>query len=144
MDGRDVPSTERHIHMWRKHHLRYEHLNCRSLRFLVNHFVHFNSTISSTVPFSLPNIAQSYWHLGMHQKGNTALERYGIDSYELHPRFVNSSGYDDFDLAIVTLNKRIQFNRNMKPICLPSGAGNYFGKLTTVAGWLVKLFARKT
>lgn len=61
--------------------------------------------------------------------------RYDVEHYEIHPKFVNFSVYDDYDLAMVTLQGRIQFNRNIKPICLITLYDDYTGLLVRVSGW---------
>lgn len=66
-------------------------------------------------------------------------EREGVTfrtaGFQLHPRFINSTYYDIFDIAIAVVDKNIVFNRNIKPICLPSVPTNFFGEEATVAGW---------
>lgn len=40
------------------------------------------------------------------------------------------------DIAILTLDQPVKYSHNIRPICLPSGAGRQYNGLTgTVAGW---------
>lgn len=63
--------------------------------------------------------------------------RYNVEHYELHPRFLNYSVYDDYDMAMVTLVGRIQFNQNVHPICLTTVNDDYTGRIVTVSGKLI-------
>lgn len=60
---------------------------------------------------------------------------YNVAHYMLHPKFRNLTVYDDFDMALVTVVKRIKFNYAVKPICLPQAYTSYIGQAGTVAGW---------
>jgi hypothetical protein len=66
--------------------------------------------------------------LGMHDSSAMDGEKYGIAEAKLHPKFTNLSIYDDYDMAIITLNRKIQFNKNVKPICLPSANEVFSGR----------------
>lgn len=63
--------------------------------------------------------------------------RYHIADIELHPRWVNSSTFDDFDMALITLDRPIEFNERVRPICLPEVNGEvpFYGQRVIVAGW---------
>lgn len=39
------------------------------------------------------------------------------------------------DVAILTLDSPVQFRRDIRPICMPSGSAAYAGKTATVIGW---------
>lgn len=39
------------------------------------------------------------------------------------------------DIAILTLSEPVAFTKQIRPICLPSGAQLYAGKAATVIGW---------
>lgn len=60
---------------------------------------------------------------------------YGVEHIMLHPKFTNYSVYDDYDIALVTVQGRIKFTRNIRPICLTTPHNNYIGMKLTVAGW---------
>lgn len=61
--------------------------------------------------------------------------RYGTVDAKLHPKFLNLTIYDDYDMAIITLDRQIQFNKNVRPICLPSPTDVFVGQSGIVAGW---------
>lgn len=61
--------------------------------------------------------------------------RYNIANAVLHPKFVNLTIYDDYDLALITVNKKIEFGRNVRPICLPSAIQEFSDHTAIVAGW---------
>ena len=71
----------------------------------------------------------------MHDSRKQDGDQYGIFDAKLHPKFKNLSIYDDYDMAIITVNKKIQFNRNVKPICLPTPGESFSGRYGIVAGW---------
>lgn len=60
---------------------------------------------------------------------------YKIANYMLHPKFKNLTVYDDYDMALVMVNKRIRFSRTVKPICLPKANDDFTSLTGTVAGW---------
>lgn len=75
------------------------------------------------------------WRLGMHSlqvKGGTVFR---TRKYELHPKFRSDKYYDDYDMAIVTVDRKINFNNNILPICLQTAPEMHFGEKATVAGW---------
>ena len=56
---------------------------------------------------------------------------------ELHPKFINHSIYDDYDIAVITLVERIEFSSKIRTICLPQPNAEYPGRYAIVAGWCV-------
>lgn len=54
-------------------------------------------------------------------------------------RVVRHRGFDSRtlynDIAILTLDSPVQFNKQIRPICLPSGSSSYAGNTATVIGW---------
>jgi secreted trypsin-like serine protease len=55
-------------------------------------------------------------------------------------RVVRHKGFDSRtlfnDIAILTLDQKVQFSRGVRPVCLPSPASGLFnGKIGTVVGW---------
>lgn len=83
----------------------------------------------------MPNPLATTWVLGMHILDSTDGVMYGTASYELHPNFANNSFYDDYDFTIVEVDRRIEFNHNIKPICLPTPGQEYSGHRAIVSGW---------
>lgn len=76
----------------------------------------------------------------MHDQRTQDGTMYPIAHYELHPKFTNHSIYDDYDMALVTLNRKIRFSHTVKPICLPMPNTEYTGRYGIVSGWLVECF----
>ncbi|XP_052126172.1 proclotting enzyme-like [Frankliniella occidentalis] len=54
-------------------------------------------------------------------------------------RVVRHRGFDSRtlynDVAILTLDSPVQYRRDIRPICMPSGSAGYSGKTATVIGW---------
>lgn len=69
--------------------------------------------------FYTPNTLETYWVLGMHNQHTKDGQQYLVKSLELHPKFINHTVYDDYDIALVTLQTKIQFSDKVVPICLP-------------------------
>lgn len=69
--------------------------------------------------FYLPSVLSTYWILGMHNQHQKDGDRYEVKHVDLHPKFVNHSIYDDYDISLVTLHTQIRFTNKIKPICLP-------------------------
>lgn len=61
--------------------------------------------------------------------------RYNTMEYVLHPKFINETKHDDYDMAIAVVDREIHFNRHVVPICLPFPIENVDNKFLTVAGW---------
>lgn len=83
----------------------------------------------------MPNPLDSIWVLGMHVLDSEDGEIYGTASFELHPNFMNNSFYDDFDFTMVEVDRRIEFNHYIRPICLPTPGQEYSGQRAIVSGW---------
>ena len=54
-----------------------------------------------------------------------------LSKITLHPR--------DYDVAIFTLSEKIQFNKKIAPICLPSVKKNYGGMSGIATGWGINM-----
>ncbi|KAJ8967876.1 hypothetical protein NQ317_016088 [Molorchus minor] len=54
-------------------------------------------------------------------------------------RVVRHRGFDPRtlynDIAILTLDSAVDFSKQVRPVCLPSGSGGHTGKTGTVIGW---------
>lgn len=71
----------------------------------------------------------------MHKVSSKGGDAYKTASFLYHPNFKNGSVFDDFDIAIVTVDRTIKFGTNAKPICLPSSGEDFTGRKVIVAGW---------
>ncbi|KAG5669858.1 hypothetical protein PVAND_000149 [Polypedilum vanderplanki] len=88
------------------------------------------------------NQLQSEWMVGQNKVSDSKLKKatqnlYKTQKYEFHPSFRASPLFDDYDLCIVTVERPINFNSEIKPICLPyvGENQNYYNRKVTVAGW---------
>lgn len=71
----------------------------------------------------------------MHDSRTQDGTKYNIENAVLHPKFINLTIYDDYDMALITLTNKIRFGTNVKPICLPTPIADFTGRTGTVAGW---------
>lgn len=62
-------------------------------------------------------------------------KRYNIQNAVLHPKFINLTIYDDYDMALITVTHKIRFGTNVKPICMPTPIEEFSGRSGIVAGW---------
>jgi hypothetical protein len=70
----------------------------------------------------------------MHDTDAQDGQRYNIQHFELHPYFNNYSVYDDYDMALITLQQIILFSWKVHPICLTTPADDYTSKWVHVSG----------
>jgi Trypsin len=71
----------------------------------------------------------------MHSRVERNGEHFRTIYYENHPKFMNTTHYDDYDMALATVDRSMSFNRNIKPICFPDVSDSFVGIKATVAGW---------
>lgn len=75
--------------------------------------------------FYTPSPLETYWVLGMHNQHIKDGDSYEVGQLDLHPKFINHTVYDDYDIAIVTLRTHILFSERVNPICLPDSCMKY-------------------
>lgn len=79
----------------------------------------------------------SYWILGSHKyrEANTRLQMREVKFHEDFHRSREIGEY--FDLALVTLQEKVTFSREILPICLPSRDAQFNDHEGLFAGWFV-------
>ncbi|CAG7724779.1 unnamed protein product [Allacma fusca] len=60
-------------------------------------------------------------------------EDYSVDKKEIHPNY-NPADFRN-DLALLKLNRPVQYKEHIVPVCLPKYRQNFEGKHGTVVGW---------
>ena len=59
-----------------------------------------------------------------------------VNTSVIHPKFLSSYGIDrGSDIGLLKLDKPIEFQANMMPICLPQDDDKFQEKLAWVTGW---------
>lgn len=61
-------------------------------------------------------------------------ERRRVAEIILHPDYENLN-VDSYDVAILVLDKPVEYQANIMPICLPQVNQSFIGRLGTVSGW---------
>ncbi|XP_003745882.1 venom protease-like [Galendromus occidentalis] len=61
-------------------------------------------------------------------------ERRRVADVIIHPDYENLN-VDSYDVAILVLDKPVEYQANIMPICLPQPNQSFLGKLATVSGW---------
>lgn len=62
-------------------------------------------------------------------------EEYNVLQIRVHPNFQFTPQADRYDVAILVLDRPVQYRENIMPICLPEKGADFTGRTATVAGW---------
>ncbi|XP_015783558.1 brain-specific serine protease 4 isoform X1 [Tetranychus urticae] len=62
-------------------------------------------------------------------------EIFTVTDVRLHPNFRFTPQADRYDVAVLVLDRPVQYRDNIKPICLPQKGANFLGRGAFVAGW---------
>lgn len=95
-------------------------------------------TLSTAACFERPEllIERPYWVVGKHFDLILRTDQYTSFEYQYHPKYSwRNSRNRQYDLAIVTTDRRVGFSRRVRPICLPKVDEQFNGKLATIIGW---------
>lgn len=75
------------------------------------------------------------WILGIHENKPEG-EIYFTANFAYHPYFdYPYDHYPLFDLALVTLHRKIDFSFRVAPICMPKEGQTFYGQKVIAAGW---------
>lgn len=58
-----------------------------------------------------------------------------MSEVKLHPNFRFTPQADRYDVAVLVLDRSVQYRENIMPICLPPKGTIYLGRMAYVAGW---------
>ncbi|GBL77167.1 Serine proteinase stubble [Araneus ventricosus] len=62
-------------------------------------------------------------------------ETFGVDEVKVHPKFRFTPQADRFDVAVLLLDRPVEYKFNMRPICLPEKGTDFLGSIGYAAGW---------
>ncbi|OQR70059.1 serine proteinase stubble-like [Tropilaelaps mercedesae] len=62
-------------------------------------------------------------------------EEFNVLQIRVHPNFQFTPQADRYDVAILVLDRPVQYRENIMPICLPEKGADFTGRTATVAGW---------
>jgi transmembrane protease serine 6 len=62
-------------------------------------------------------------------------EVFTVVDVKLHPSFRFTPQADRYDVAVLVLDRPVQYKDNIKPICLPQKDASFLGRMAYVAGW---------
>lgn len=62
-------------------------------------------------------------------------EVFTVAEVKLHPNFRFTPQADRYDVAVLVLDRSVQYRENIMPICLPPKGTIYLGRMAYVAGW---------
>ncbi|KAI5646895.1 trypsin domain-containing protein [Phthorimaea operculella] len=74
-------------------------------------------------------------NVGMHDRLDTTFQVLRVTNGVKHPSFTSNAVRDINDIAVLTLNQKLQFTEKVRPICLPDESMNFKNIPLTVAGW---------
>ncbi|XP_061384900.1 suppressor of tumorigenicity 14 protein homolog [Danaus plexippus] len=74
-------------------------------------------------------------YIGMHDRLGSTHTVSRLKNGVKHPSFTSNAVRDINDIAILTLDKKLQFSDKVRPICLPSEGMDFKNVPLTVAGW---------
>ncbi|CAG9573344.1 unnamed protein product [Danaus chrysippus] len=60
---------------------------------------------------------------------------FGVRSIKVHPLFKFTPQADRFDVAVLTLDRNVQYMPHIAPICLPERGSDFLGQYGWAAGW---------
>lgn len=60
---------------------------------------------------------------------------FGVRTIKVHPLFKFTPQADRFDVAVLTLDRSVQYMPHIAPICLPERGSDYLGQYGWAAGW---------
>ena len=89
--------------------------------------------------YYMPSPLKSRWIVGSHsikEAQNVRQNYYDPKDYDLHPQWKAGNLFDNFDMALVILKRRISFNSAAIPICLPKVGDEklFWNQKVTIAG----------
>lgn len=66
--------------------------------------------------------ADNYWikvygKIKAHNLSNG--EFHNFSSVYVHPKFKTYQSFDDYDLAVLTINRPVELSQNVRPVCVP-------------------------
>lgn len=87
----------------------------------------------------MENQMEALWAVGLHSIKESASHKnntYETLDFKLHPKFYATDVFDDFDIALVTVDRPMVFSASVRPICLPRLNENrmHINEKMTVAG----------
>lgn len=72
----------------------------------------------------------------MHDRIEQDGVRFNVTNVLLHPEFEPLADYDVVDVAVLILDRKIEFSDTVRPVCLPANVRqSYDGRRAMVAGW---------
>nr|XP_021195380.2 polyserase-2 [Helicoverpa armigera] len=74
-------------------------------------------------------------YVGMHDRLDTSYVTMHVENGVKHPHFTSNAVRDINDIAVLTLDKKLKFTENVRPICLPEDSMDFRNLPLTVAGW---------
>ncbi|XP_070505843.1 venom peptide isomerase heavy chain-like [Chironomus tepperi] len=90
--------------------------------------------------YYIPHSIDSRWIVGSHsirEVQYTKQQSYKTKDYELHPLWRPGTKFDNYDMAMVSVDRRIMFTPAAIPICLPKIGDEklFWNQKVNIAGW---------